>query len=435
VPCDDAVMRPVRIALWLAPTLFVSACSSGPIGGQEDAGVEAAADVATVQCGPALSSGADCESCAAQSCCAQSSACSRDPVCSAHLACVNACAPSDHACLTTCASVPDGGADDVFEALLACELDQCETQCAFASLACGGLSSSDPTCDTCVSGQCCAQESAVGTNIDAIHYTECAAACVGNPPCLDTCALQHPTGWSPARDLEQCTQQKCLGTCPNPSVDCVGHVPPQTLVKSAIQYGLQIVDYVSKAPVAGALVSLCDRADVACQSPLAQGQTNPNGQVGFFVPVSSPGFTGFVDVSAFGYYPAIVVTSSPLVEDTFAGVAILLPSAAAAIAQQAGTTIDPSRASLAMVIDGCDGRPLPYVSLSLDTADGATKLHYIGQNATTTTSSQGIGIAFNAPVAPAKVTATFPLTGQVVSSVSGVPVRKATLTEVTLRPN
>jgi hypothetical protein len=200
-------------------------------------------------------------------------------------------------------------------------------------------------------------------------------------------------------------------------------------------YGIAIADYATKTPVVGANVKLCDRADDACQSPLGGGQTDPNGQIGFYVPVTSPGFTGYLDVTALGYYPTVIVASSPLVDDTFSTALIPLLSTGQTLAKQAGTTLDTTRASLAMTVLGCNGLGLPYVSLSVDTADGATTMFYAGQNATTSTALQGIAIAFNAPVAPANVVAKFPLTGQVVSSASNVPTRKGTLTEVRLTPN
>jgi hypothetical protein len=429
-----ATMPQGRIAPLLASLFACAACSSEPIAPPGDAGVEAGEDV-VVQCGPALLGGADCASCAAQSCCAQTKACSRDAVCSAHLACVNACDPADHACLAGCTPA-DAGTDDLFDAVRSCELASCQPECAFADLACGALSSPLPDCDACLASQCCGEQSAVGTNADALHYAACTAGCLpSDASCRDTCALQHTSGWQAAHALEECTEQRCLGACPDPGVDCVGHVQLPTLTKSAIVYGVAVVDYATHAPVGGATVKVCERADTDCQSPLGEGQTDTNGQVGFYIPVTSPGFTGFADVSALGYYPTLVFKSTPIVDDGFVTAVTPLLSTAASVAQQAGTSLDPNRASFAAIANGCDGLTVPYVSASLDTADASTVMFYFGPNVKTTTGPLGLALALNAPVATATLTTTFPLTGQVVSSAPNLPARKGTLTEVHLWPN
>lgn len=428
-------MRIFGFALW---SCAVIACSSST-NPSSDAGVDApiAMDAAPASCGPIYLSGASCDSCARTSCCQESMACAQDPECKTITTCIGACATNDHACFQKCAAAalkPTAS----YNALKACELKNCKSQCPFEQLVCGGSASKDLTCDACIVGQCCAEVKARNLEADALAYANCVAPCT-SPDCVAKCVADHPTGAPIARTFDACNQQKCLAECPSAPTTCIGKVMPPAFSKTQISVTVFVNQYVNGMGIPNALVKACDLSD-ACATPRATGMTDSKGNAALMLDIMSPGFTGYFSVTDGAHLPINVIFDRPFVDNMSISAPMVSAMEATLVAQSLGTTLDLTRGAVTGAIRSCQSNGLPFATLAISNADMTTKIGYTNGAALPVPSAKwtdesGLSFALNVPVGMSAVTSSFPLTSQKIATLAGVPVAAGTLTLVVLDPN
>jgi hypothetical protein len=81
---------------------------------------------------------------------------------------------------------------------------------------CGGFipSGIGATCDSCLSGSCCALGTACGSNAACKALLNCVGNCpAGNTTCVQGCASSNSGGVSALQGLEMCVQSSCNSQC------------------------------------------------------------------------------------------------------------------------------------------------------------------------------------------------------------------------------
>jgi hypothetical protein len=285
-------------------------------------------DLTTTACGLPYAT-TTCASCAAEKCCAESTACSADPlICSPYEACLGQCA-GDPGCRSACTidhPVPAGNAAPV-SALSACLAAKCENECALPCGAFAGyLSEPDASagCQSCIVRNSCDPARACGSSVDCDAYWRCYLSCP-TADCQAACALAHDAGFGSFNPVYQAFQSTCATPCAYGDYwACAGKIVWPAAKTDSFAFHFQVIDYTSRAPIAGASVSVC--SSCPCPQPnspvLAQGQTDDAGSIRIDVPqVVSPmgiGLNGCNQVTAPGYVPEFAYWDFPISESIWA---------------------------------------------------------------------------------------------------------------------
>ncbi|HEY8078523.1 MAG TPA: hypothetical protein VIF62_30545 [Labilithrix sp.] len=75
-----------------------------------------------------------------------------------------------------------------------------------------GLSTGDPTCDTCLDASCCAENTACVSDADCQALLTCGDACTDDA-CFNACYSAHPSGAAKLDDLSRCVESSCASQC------------------------------------------------------------------------------------------------------------------------------------------------------------------------------------------------------------------------------
>jgi hypothetical protein len=74
------------------------------------------------------------------------------------------------------------------------------------------LSSGDPTCDTCISANCCSADTTCGNDPDCLSFINCMSACTDRN-CQATCESTYPNGSNELNTLDTCLEGVCGTAC------------------------------------------------------------------------------------------------------------------------------------------------------------------------------------------------------------------------------
>jgi hypothetical protein len=404
-----------------------------------------------------------CASCVNTNCCTESTTCAADPVCSAYEGCLGKC-NGDPKCRSQCTiDYPVGTVSDV-SALSACLAANCETACG---LTCGGIADliSEPdaavACQQCLAGSPCSQAKACAsseacygdlwstlglTSGSAEVYEQllCAGSaasglnfqvwtsvevCGTNPPTIDADAALSSTATA---FTSSCATPCSIGNY----WACVGHVSwPPPAPTCAIGY--RVTDYVTGAPVARALASVCSPTDPNCSQPLHQGTTDANGQVSLTVPtdtgLGSP--LGFLRVTSPNIVPYDQYWGFPLIQaqlPIYTGEAIT-PTENQQLLNSIHIMQDPTRGQLSVQVNDCRLAAAPGVKITLSPADLLTQGFSSTGSQTFTTDQTGFVLFVNVPSGLTQITAT-PLALGKPSSQIDVNVQPGAITVVGMYP-
>jgi len=149
-------------------------------------------------------------------CASTYSACVNTPACNTLLGCLNNCQPNDQTCADNCWNAAGTSGQNAYNNIANCICNTgCPTEC---SVECGGSTSSsssssssgssgcglqanDPTCNSCLTGSCCAQ----------------ASACFNNATCLSCVTSTNPPSSCNTNaqftSFVQCLQGNCASPC------------------------------------------------------------------------------------------------------------------------------------------------------------------------------------------------------------------------------
>lgn len=78
--------------------------------------------------------------------------------------------------------------------------------------ACGGYSSSSPSCDSCFKSRCCSSGDACARNSQCAQLKTCTEPCT-TQRCLDDCRSLYPSGTSDFDALDRCLAGSCATEC------------------------------------------------------------------------------------------------------------------------------------------------------------------------------------------------------------------------------
>lgn len=78
--------------------------------------------------------------------------------------------------------------------------------------ACGGFTSSDSACNTCVTGTCCSLGAACGANAMCSALSTCVNKC-STSACVSACATTYAGGVDDLTAFLSCTKNRCNGAC------------------------------------------------------------------------------------------------------------------------------------------------------------------------------------------------------------------------------
>jgi hypothetical protein len=233
------------------------------------------------------------------------------------------------------------------------------------------------------------------------------------------------------------------GSCVGPDYQCLGNVPaPPAPTASFFTITDTFMDVSSgtAVPAVGLTVKVCEKSDTACAAPDNVGMTDTSGSSSLSVPAGTDGFDGYLDVTGpsgdggtivetllFANQPVLANVVSPTTD----------VSTAPALEQELAAlgTLDPTRAQLTVVDGACRATPAFGASLTVSSADGATKVGYVGPSgivpaATTFPVSQSaLAYVLNVPGTTTTLTTTYG--GQTVNDLA-VVLRPGVLVVVSL---
>ncbi|MCC6648730.1 MAG: hypothetical protein IT374_24595 [Polyangiaceae bacterium] len=223
---------------------------------------------------------------------------------------------------------------------------------------------------------------------------------------------------------------------------CAGVEVPLGPTTPTIDVTLDVVNGLTDAPVAGAVVKACSKADLECASPQAGPLTSgADGKLTFTgLPTGCTGWDGYFEVVAPTYAHTLRMFPFPITK----GGAFKASLASEAIFQALGKSIagglDPARGHLTASAIDCTGSPLaPGVTATVSTADGASKIAYGGSTpsaantATTTSGNVSRVFGFNLPEGPAIVSGALESGGTHIHDWP-IVVRKGHVTSIALEP-
>lgn len=247
-------------------------------------------------------------------------------------------------------------------------------------------------------------------------------ACVTQGDCLDdyTCwhgsCLSDPT-WG------------CLG------IPALGEPPD---VPIAIR--LSLLDAGTEAPVAGAIVRLCRRADTNCAAPIV-AMTDAQGSVQLEMADE------YLEIEAPGYRRTIASSVLSL-EVTTAGVVplevhfdVFSDADFSSMASGTGVVTDAQRGDVEVLVRDCAYESAGGARVDLDASEPPTALRYLvndipSTTATETDTASGEALYFNAPPGLRSVSAILAATGEPIGGAGGQTViaRPGWLSHVAVAP-
>jgi hypothetical protein len=140
--------------------------------------------------------------------------------------------------------------------------------------------------------------------------------------------------------------------------------PPSAVGATRMVYSLEVVDMLTRRPVADLRARACGLTDLACGQPVTDYlPVRPDGWVD--VPLFA-GFTGYLEITGPTVLPGVVILSDPLTEDSAPGYPYFTLSAAALNALGAAVNIplDPMAGVVSIRTFDCQGRTAPGVTLT-----------------------------------------------------------------------
>lgn len=385
-------------------------------GGQNDtAGTEGDAQSATVltsqQCGAIEQPPESCASCMNQKCCAAATACAGDRACLEASNCLAGC--NDSQCSAACQvfyAQPETLVD-----LRACRVQQCASEC---DSSCGEFVSAASSCQTCMQTSCCSQGTACASDTNCAALNLCISNCFGAAPCVNSCLGTYPLGMTDYENWVGCTNQ-CATPCqPGQSWACLQSATlwPGPPTVGMVTFSVTFVNFTAAAPFVGTAVKACSKLDYTCTSPLASATADSTGLVTLTVPTGTTGFDGYLEVTGgqddtgAAVFPALWYPVPFVVADGWRGQTTLpATDELQTIIGATGTTIDPTRGSIAMNAVDCAFTPAAGVSFTAVPIDSKTVSYYLVGGVPVTTATQtdqsGIGAFANVPTtSPAGLT-------------------------------
>ncbi len=228
-----------------------------------------------------------------------------------------------------------------------------------------------------------------------------------------------------------CLDDVCTAKEIDPKWGCIGNVEP---LQSGGMDTLKSIflDLITNEAAQGISVKLCNKYDTPCSAPLATPTPEADGSVTVTIPSD---VEAYLEVTGPDYYPLIAFLDHDVQAEN--PVVFVIPSGvAAALADNAGVTIDDTKGILLLRTADCTGSATAGASVSIFPSDKETRFYTI-QNSVTpdATKTDSAGNAGFVNVTPGTVTAhgTIGPGGQEYGAVQTL-IRAGTVTAQILRP-
>jgi hypothetical protein len=398
--------------------------------------------------GISYAGGPTCAACMDQRCNSETTACALETDCPSAASCFMSCADGDGTCRAQCNY--NYRRSDSAMSLIACRAAHCSADCA---LSCGATSYISTDCEACIEQGCCDAARTCASNAKCLALDVCTwGSCLGGT-CSTSCEQAYPEGVDAWSSLNRCMDGPCATACRGGSSwDCVGGVvwpKPDRSHDLAVSFGLS--DILAGDPFVGVNVKLCGRSDTSCNSPKATTTSDAVGKVNLTMAAGLIGFDGYIDMTGGSLgdagdpiYPSLWYFVPPYVTGGWKGYLQFISTetmkALATLVKVNGQSVvlDDKRGHIAIDAMDCGFNAAPGVSISADTADGASVTFYFvngvlpSASATATDAQTGIAGIVNLP-APALTTITGKIGDRTIGSVQ-VQIRPGVLTSVALPP-
>ena len=163
-------------------------------------------------CGYSTSPAPACVECVQANCCAEAATCEANADCPENSACTHACDIYDQACFQQCDAERPNGAVDA-SALAHCEMQHCNSACAWPADTACGYWIFDQGCNLCAQTQCCA-EGALFAASDYAAFSVCMSECAPNDlNCQLACIGAHPESYAVNGLVSTCLEVQCTAEC------------------------------------------------------------------------------------------------------------------------------------------------------------------------------------------------------------------------------
>ncbi|MFO0760250.1 MAG: hypothetical protein U0359_27460 [Byssovorax sp.] len=219
---------------------------------------------------------------------------------------------------------------------------------------------------------------------------------------------------------------------------CLGDIVYPDPSAPMVKVSFVFLDHLSHMPITDMSVKACPKNDPPCAGVIDQGNTDADGAIALTVPSGPAGFDGSFNLDKMGYPTSRVLVypmpsaDSPVIHMTIVSVQALQLGLA-----DVGTKADPTRGHVAIAGLDCGLLPAPGVSFQVLAADGKSTTAYVAgmglDEKATATGPDGVGIVFNVPIGPTKVSATREATKMPIGVVDA-PVEVGGVTYVSVPP-
>ena len=222
------------------------------------------------------------------------------------------------------------------------------------------------------------------------------------------------------------------GNCIAPDYQCLGNVPPPpapTVTFFTVTNGYVDVSSGMGVPAVGLTVKVCAKTDAPCASPLDMAVTGVSGSASVTVPAGATGFDGYFDVTGPSedggtILETLIFSNEPVLASGYGPTTNVATAGALQQTLAALGTLDTTRAQLQVVDEACRDTPAFGASITASSADGATKVGYVGASgieagaSTFPVGQEALAYVVNVPGATTTLTTTY--AGQTVNGLDVV---------------
>ena len=222
---------------------------------------------------------------------------------------------------------------------------------------------------------------------------------------------------------------------PDPTWACLDQKNSDATPTGTVHVVLTTEDLLSKKPIQGVSLTLCAKLDANCQLPIAQYQSDPNGQIDVEMPA---GFDGYFQTEGSGLYPMLFFPPSTRSQRAPGTLPMIANSFFATMFSGVGGPVGADRTVVMTTALDCLGQPAAGLTLASAQADDRT-VGYVIQGGlpsrtAATTDDSGAGGFVNIPPGNAVITSTMASTNQPVGTIA-VQTRLGYITMVLVMPN
>jgi hypothetical protein len=265
--------------------------------------------------------------------------------------------------------------------------------------------------------------------------------------CFEACDSASDAGVALAVALGKVTAGPCTGACARGADwSCVGRVGWPKPTSDTVRMTIQVKDFETGSIFYGVDVKVCERTDVNCDNPRAQGTIGLSGSVVLQFPnpldFKGLGLDGYVQLQSPEFLPWLFYWGFPLSEPELVladsplwglTIRVLTLNEASAVGTSLGGSYDPGKSLLIATVHDCESHIAPGVQVTTNPADPDAGEFYGLSPTLTATDGYGFATFAGLPTGSVDVIAT-PLALGKTSSRQTVTLRHGWVTAPIMLP-